>query len=156
MEITGNYLFDADQETVWTLLMNPDAIAKALPGVQEMVPIEGETNAWRAAAKIGIASVSGTYTGIVRITEMSPPNTYRLTVGGEGQQSVINGTALMTLTYDPEQKKTIVSWDAEANISGKLASIAQRLVKAAAGLMSKQFFGALAKQLPTPNADQPT
>jgi hypothetical protein len=152
MEITGSYAFNADQETVWNLLMDPNAIAKALPGVQEMVPIAGESNAWRAIARIGIASVSGVYTGVVRMSEIQPPNQYRLIVGGEGQQSIINGTALMTLVYDLEQQKTIVSWNAEANISGKLASIAQRLVKAAAGLLSKQFFGALARQLP--NGDQ--
>jgi carbon monoxide dehydrogenase subunit G len=32
-------------------------------------------------------------------------------------------------------------------LSGKLASIAQRLVKVAAILLSKQFFSSLAKQL---------
>ena len=150
MKISDTYTFDADQETVWTLLMNPDAIAKALPGVEKLVPIEGETMAWRAAAKIGVASVSGTYAGIVRMSEIEPMNQYRLTVSGEGQQSIINGTALLKLQYDPEKKQTLLSWDADANISGKLASIGQRVVGAAATMMSKQFFKGVAKQLPQP------
>lgn len=148
MEITGAYTFNADQETVWKLLMDPNAIAKAIPGVQQMIPIEGEVNAWRAVAKIGVGVISGTYTGMVRMSDVEPPNRYQLTVSGEGQQSIINGTALLTLNYDADHRQTVITWDADASISGKLASIGQRVVKSAAGLMSKMFFGALAKQLP--------
>lgn len=147
MQITGSYAFKFDKQSVWEILNNPDAIAKAIPGVKEMVPIEGEDNAWRATAKIGVASVSGTYSGTIHMTELTPPHSYRLTAQGEGQQSVISGTALMTLTYDEAKQQTIVAWDADAHLSGKLASIAQRLVKGAAALLSRQFFGGINKQL---------
>lgn len=147
MEITGTYTFNAPQDAVWKVLMDPNAIANALPGVKEMVPLEGETNAWRAIAKLGIATISGTYTGIVRLSEIDAPHQYRLTVNGEGQQSIIGGTAVIKLVYDAAQQKTVLTWDAEANISGKLASIGQRLIKSTAGLLSKQFFNGLAKQI---------
>jgi len=140
MKLSDTFTFDADQDTVWQLLMDPAAIAKAMPGVDKLTPIDGETNAWRANARIGIAAVNGTYSGVVRLSEITAPTQYRLTVNGEGQQSFIGGTALLTLHYDADQKKTILNWDADANISGKLASIAQRLVVAAASMLSKQFF----------------
>ena len=148
MELSGQYNFTADQEIVWQHLMNPDVIARALPGVEAMIPVEGEENAWRAEAKIGIAAINGRYVGFVRMSEQSPPNQYRLTVNGEGQQSIINGTALITLTHDADTQQTLLNWQADANISGKLASIGQRVIKAAAGMLSKQFFGAVANQLP--------
>lgn len=148
MEISGSYTFDADQETVWSVLMDPSAIANAIPGVKDLVPVENEANTWRAAAKIGVASVSGTYAGVIKMTEIDAPNQYRLTVSGEGQQSIIGGTALLKLNYIPDQNQTIVTWEAEANISGKLASVGQRVIKAAAGLMSRQFFQSLARQIP--------
>ena len=148
MKLADTYAFDADQDTVWQLLMDPAAIAKAMPGVDQLTPIDGEPNAYRATAKIGIAAVNGTYSGVVRLSEITAPTQYRLTVNGEGQQSFIGGTALLTLRYDPDQKKTILTWDADANISGKLASIAQRLVVAAATMLSKQFFRGIASQLP--------
>jgi carbon monoxide dehydrogenase subunit G len=135
--------------------MNPDAIAKAIPGVKEMIPLEGETNAWKAVAKLSVASVSGSYTGLIRMTEIDAPNQYRLTVSGEGQQSIINGTALIKLESDTDSTTTIVSWDADAHLSGKLAGIAQRLVKVAAGLLSRQFFGGLARQLGAEPEDSP-
>jgi carbon monoxide dehydrogenase subunit G len=150
MEITGSYTFNASREQVWNLLMDANAIAKAIPGVQAMIPIEGEPLAWKAVAKIGIASVSGTYSGYIRMSDVDPMKQYRLTVSGEGQQSIINGTALLKLEDD--SKGVLVNWTAEANIAGKLAGIAQRVVKAAAGLLSRQFFSALARQLPQAEA----
>jgi uncharacterized protein len=149
VKISDTFIFEADQETVWKLLMDPDAIAKALPGVEKLTPVEGEDMAWQAAAKLEIASVSGTYSGFVRMSEIDPPNQYRLTVSGEGKQSMIDGTALLKLSYDPEKRHTILTWEAEAQIAGKLASVGQRLIGAAAAMLSKLFFRALAKQLPS-------
>jgi hypothetical protein len=151
MEIVGNYTFSYDQNAVWNILMSPDAIAKAIPGVQEMIPIEGESNSWRAIAKLNVAAVSGSYTGIVRMSEIEAPHQYRLTVSGEGQQSIISGTALIRLEAKADaptdKPETVVHWNAEGNLSGKLASVAQRLLQVAASLLSRQFFGGLAKQL---------
>ena len=156
MQITGSYTFDFDQQTVWAILMNPDAIAKAIPGVQQMIPLENEPDAWRATARLSVASLNGTYSGVIRLSELDPPRQYRLTVTGEGQQSIIDGTALITLepTSDSGTPKTNVSWMAEANLSGKLASIAQRLVSVAASMMSRQFFGGLARQLGASDVQQ--
>jgi uncharacterized protein len=85
---------------------------------------------------------------MVRMSEQQPPNQYRLTVNGEGQQSIIGGSALIKLAYDEAEQQTILAWDAEANISGKLARIGQRVIKAAAGMMSNRFFSNLAQQIP--------
>ncbi|HUY76488.1 MAG TPA: carbon monoxide dehydrogenase subunit G [Ktedonobacterales bacterium] len=149
MNLSGSYTFNADQQTVWALMTNPDAIAKALPGVDKLDPIEGESNAWRATAKIGISIVSGTFTGTVRMTDLQPPTSYRLNVAGEGQQSVISGFANINLAPAADTAKTTLTWTAEATISGKLAGIGQRLLTPAANMMANQFFQGLAKQLPS-------
>lgn len=152
MDIAGSYTFPFNRETVWTILMNPDAIAKAIPGVKEMIPIEGEMNAWRAVAKLNVAAVSGMYGGAVRMTEIDPPNRYRLIITGEGQQSVINGSALITLRDGETPDQTIIDWTADARLSGKLAEIESRLLKVAAVLLVRQFFGALSKDLSVTDA----
>lgn len=147
MQLSGNYSFDADQETVWNLLMDTDAIAVALPGVNELIPVEGETDKWSAEAKLTIGSIGGTYTGTIQISEKTPPNQYRLTVNGQGQQSIIDGTTVITLTYDEEKQATQLHWEAESQMSGKLARVGQRVINATANMMSKRFFKALEKQL---------
>ncbi len=146
MKLSGTYTFDAEQQAVWNVLMDPQAIAKALPGVDALVPIAGEQQAWKANAKIGIAGISGTFAGIIRMSDEQPPQQYRLSVSGEGQQSVIGGNALITLSA--AGNKTKLDWTGEANISGKLASIGQRLIGMAATMMANQFFSGLAKQIP--------
>jgi carbon monoxide dehydrogenase subunit G len=68
-------------------------------------------------------------------------------VNGEGQQSIIGGTVLMRIDYDPEERLTILTWEADANISGKLARVGQRVIKAAATMMSNRFFQGLEDQI---------
>jgi uncharacterized protein len=148
MEITGNYTFDADQQATWNVLMDTNAIAAALPGVKELIPVEGEPGKWRAEATLKIGAIGGTYSGIISMSELDEPSKYRLTVTGEGQASIIDGTALIELAPNAQDSsKTTIQWTAEANISGKLASVGQRLIGATANMMSKRFFGDLAKSL---------
>lgn len=151
MNFMGSYYFDADQPTVWGLLMDSQTIASALPGVDQLIPIEGETDAWTANAKISAAIISGTFTGTIRMTERNPIDSFRLTLNGEGQGSVISGTALISLTYNSGLEQTIIQWDANADLSGSLARIGQSAMKVAANIMTKQFFRNLAKQQPSHN-----
>lgn len=149
MKLDGSYRFREAREQVWATLMDPDAIAGAIPGVEEFLPLEGEENAWQAIAKVSMAAVSGRFTGTVRLSEIEAPDSFRLTVSGEGQGSIISGSVLMKLEDGAAGKGTTLHWDADANISGKLARIGQRLIKAAANMMSKRFFGSLARQIRT-------
>lgn len=151
MEFTGSYTLKGDIQKVWELMINPDAIAKAVPGVKSMTPIDGAPDTWRAEAKIGFSAISGTYGGVIHMSDRNPPNSYRLNVKGEGQQSHIQGHAEISLTYDAAAGATTVAWVAHADIAGKLARIGQRVIKAAANFLARQFFANLAKQL-DPNA----
>jgi len=154
MKLSGDYTFDSPQETIWNLLMDPNVIANSIPGVDEFVPVEGETDAWNAKAKINVAAVNGLYMGTIRMSDQEAPNQYRLTVNGEGQQSIIGGSVLIKLHYDEEKQQTVLNWEAEADISGKLARIGQRVIKAAANMMSKRFFNNVAQQINPETTDQ--
>jgi uncharacterized protein len=148
MKIAGTFSFKAGQIAVWDTFMNPDSIAKALPGVERLIPIEGEIDAWRATAKIGIAAVSGTYTGIVRMSDIAPHDHFLLSVDGEGQGSIIGAAVQVALSYDTTKGITSIAWDADANVFGRLAGLGQRLVAAAASMLAQQFFRSLARQIP--------
>jgi len=147
MKLGGKYHFGATREQVWHTLMDPDATAAAIPGVEKFLPLEGEEHAWQAVAKVNMAVVSGRFAGQVRMSDIEAGERYRLSVSGEGQGSIINGSVLIQLEDADGGAATTLHWDAEANISGKLARVGQRLIKAAAGMMSKRFFGSLARRI---------
>jgi carbon monoxide dehydrogenase subunit G len=149
MKFRGSYYFDAEQDVVWNLMTNPQAIAAASPGVEEMIPINGEEDAWRTKATIRGGMINGSYSGTLHITERNPNESYRLTISGEGNRTIVNGTALITLSYDEGLEQTIVQWDGNADISGELARIGQPIFQAAATMVTKQFFRTLAKQKPS-------
>jgi uncharacterized protein len=153
MELHCSHTFNHPQHKVWEALMNPEIIGHALPGVEELIAVEGEALAWKANAKIGIAAVNGRYAGTIRMSEINAPDQYRLTVSGEGQQSIINGTALIKLVYDADKQQTILTWDAEAHINGNLARVGQRLIKSAADMMSRRFFDGIDSQIPPEPAE---
>ena len=60
---------------------------------------------------------------------------------------------MIKLAYDETNQQTVLNWDAEANISGKLARVGQRVIKAAANMMSKRFFNSVAEQIDAETSD---
>ena len=143
MKIHGSYTFDAPQDEVWALLMDPQAIAKAIPGVENFHPI-GE-NDYEAHLKLGLGAISGQYAGRVTITDVDAPTHYKMTVGGKGQRGFVNGVGSITL--EPQDAKTIVHYTGDAALGGQLAGIGQRLVEGAARTLINQGFKSLEAQL---------
>ncbi|MCW5853154.1 MAG: carbon monoxide dehydrogenase subunit G [Anaerolineae bacterium] len=143
MKIHGSYTFDAPQDEVWALLMDPQAIAKAIPGVENFHPI-GE-NDYEAQLKLGLGAISGQYAGRVTISDVDAPTHYKMTVGGKGQRGFVNGHGEINL--EPQDAKTVVHYTGDAALGGQLAGIGQRLVEGAARTLINQGFKSLEAQL---------
>ena len=162
MKIHGSYTFDAPQDEVWALLMDPQAIAKAIPGVENFHPV-GE-NDYEAQIKLGLGAISGQYAGRVTISDVDAPTHYKMTVGGKGQRGFVNGAGSITL--EPQDAKTVVHYTGDAALGGQLAGIGQRLVEGAARTIINQGFKSLESQLaerraavapvPAPEVEVPT
>jgi carbon monoxide dehydrogenase subunit G len=82
MDISGSYTFNAPPQRVWDLLMDPAVIASCIPGCEKLDP-EGEDR-YRARLKVALAAITGSYDGTVTLSDKTPPNSYRLTVEGQG------------------------------------------------------------------------
>ena len=89
MTMTGEVLLPADQQTVWEKLNDPEVLKRCIPGCETLEKV-GD-NELQASAKIAVGPVKATFKGKVTLTDIDPPNGYRIT--GEGQGGV-SGTGI--------------------------------------------------------------
>lgn len=145
MELTGEQIIPAPRARVWAALNDPEILKRCIPGCQEIEKISDT----ELTAKVGLAvgPVKATFNGRVTLSEMDPPNGYK--ISGEGQGGVAGfgkGSAVVKLTDDPVGTK--LNYNADAAVGGKLAQIGSRLVEATARKLADEFFTRFAKEFP--------
>lgn len=143
MDITGTYAFAAPPDRVWTLLMDPAAIASCIPGCERLAP-DG-VDRYKAVINIAMAAITGNYEGTVVISEKSEPSSYKLSVEGQGRPGFVKGDATITLRADGSN--TIVDLRGTVQTGGTIARLGQRLIGSAAKMMQDRFFACLQSKL---------
>ncbi len=144
MEMTGEYKIAAPRSKVWEALNDPETLAKCIPGCQELNK-DSDTEL-SATVKSKVGPVSATFTGKVTISDIDPPNGYR--ISGEGSGGVAGfakGGAEVKLADDGDD--TVLTYVADAQVGGKLAQIGSRLIDSTAKKMAKEFFGKFAEEV---------
>ncbi len=144
MEMSGEQRIEANRETVWKALNDPDVLKACIPGCQELVK-QSDTQ-MTAVAVIKVGPVSARFQGAVTLSDFDPPNSYRIT--GEGQGGVAGfakGSALVRL--EPDGEATLLRYNVSAQIGGKLSQLGGRLIDATAKQMSGAFFKRFAQEI---------
>ena len=143
MDISGTYSFNAPRDRVWQLMMDPKAIASCIPGCEELVP-DGDDR-YRAKITLGMAAITGTYEGTVVISDRVEPDSYKLSVEGQGRPGFVQGGAAITLRA--EGGTTIVVVAGTVQTGGAIARLGQRLIGSAAKMMQDRFFACMQGKL---------
>ena len=107
-----------------------------MPGCESLEKI-GEDE-YRMKMKMALASLSGNFDGKVRITEQSPPHSFKLMVEGSGKVGFMKGEG--TLKFAPTDAGTEVSYEGDVQVGGTIAAVGQRLIDGTAKMMIKRFF----------------
>ncbi len=144
MKISGSYKLPADPTTVWTTLLDPDALAASIPGAQAFTPVGDD--AYEVDLSIGVAAIRGSYTGRVVVTDREPATSFRLVVEGKGAKGSVFGSALFTLVERKPGETEVTVWG-EGEVAGLFARVGQRMIGGVAKLLMKQFFGNMKKQV---------
>ena len=142
MTMTGEVTLPADRATVWAKLNDPDVLKACIPGCQSLEKTSETTFA--AKAKIKLGPVSASFSGTVQLSDIDPPNGYR--ISGEGQGGIAGfakGGADVRLT-DAPGGGTLLSYNVEANVGGKIAQLGSRLIDSVAKSMADKFFTSFA------------
>lgn len=146
MRISGSQSVPAVQQRAYTLLQDPEVLAKCIPGVDHLA--KTGDNEYEMKMKMVISSVSGLFDGKVRIADQGFPDRFRLIVEGSGKIGFVKGDGLLTLT--PEGSSTTVSYEGEVQVGGTIASVGQRLLDTTARMLIKRFFERLARTIIAP------
>lgn len=137
MTLTGEFQLPAAREKVWSMLNDSAVLKVCIPGCEQLEQLS--PTEFQAVAVTKIGPVKARWKGKVRLTDLDPPNAYRISGEGEGGVAgFAKGGAAITLTE--KEGGTLLSYNVEAQIGGKLAQLGQRLVAGASKKMADEFF----------------
>jgi|SRR6185437_2633396 len=145
MDMTGEYRIPAPRQNVWEALNNPEVLKACIPGCESLEKISDTELNGRVAAKVG--PVSAKFSGKVTLSDLDPPNGYRISGEGTGGAAgFAKGGATVKLA-DDGAGGTILSYQVDAQIGGKLAQIGSRLIDGVARKMADDFFSRFSAQV---------
>ena len=140
MKLAGSYKLNVKKEIAWQALNNINILKQCIPGCETFD--KENDNVFNAVATNQIGPMNATFSGKVVLSNILENQSY--TLSGEGQSSVgfVNGKADVNL--EEENGLTILSYQIEVNVGGKVAQLGSRLINGVAKKMSDYFFGRFA------------
>jgi uncharacterized protein len=144
MDITGSYTIPAKRSAVWSALNDPNILKECIPGCETLSMLSETEFAATILAKIG--PIKARFTGRVELSEIDPNNGYR--IQGEGSGGVAGfakGGARVHLQDAGDS--TVLTYEIEAQIGGKLAQLGSRLITGVVRNLSEKFFTTLVSKI---------
>jgi uncharacterized protein len=143
MKIEGSSDIPAPRDRVWSAFLDPETLATALPGCEKLEAAgPGE---YKAVMKVGVGPIKGTFEGKVRLSDQEPPHHYRMAIEGTGGPGFVRGEAAMDLAE--VDGGTRVSYKADVQVGGLIASVGQRMLGGVSRMMLDQFFSRMTEIL---------
>ena len=142
MTMKGEVQLAAPRQTVWEKLNDTDTLKATIPGCESLEKTSDTSFSAVAVTKIG--PVKAKWKGKVTLTDLDPPNGYKIVGEGEGGVAgFAKGSADVRLS--DKDGGTLLTYNVDAQIGGKLAQLGQRLINGAAKKLADEFFANFAK-----------
>ena len=134
MKVEGTYTFEAPQQAVWEALQNPTVLTSILPGCERLEEV-GE-NQFQGVLDIRVGPVQGKFKGKIEMIDQVPPQSFSLKVNGQCTTGFVNATAKVEL--EPAGESTLIHYDSDAQVGGRIAGVGQRLLDSSAKSIVQQ------------------
>ena len=147
MEIKGEYKIAAPREKVFAALNDQAVLQACIPGCESLE--KTSDTEMKAKVRMRIGPVSASFTGKVTLSDIDPPNGYK--ISGEGQGGAAGfakGGAVVTLRE--EGAETVLNYNVDAQVGGKIAQVGARLIDGTAKKLADEFFGKFAAMVGGP------
>ncbi len=148
MELQGERLIPASVDKTWAALNDPEALKACIAGCESLESTGPD--AFTAVVALKVGPVSARFKGNLQMTNIQAPNSYTINFDGQGGVAGFGkGSADVALT--PEDAQTRLKYTARAQVGGKMAQVGSRLIDAAAGKVTEDFFKAFEAYLQASN-----
>ena len=143
--MSGEVVLPADKATVWARLNDAETLKASIPGCESLEKLSDTE--LQAVAKVKIGPVSARFKGKVNLSDLDPPNSYRISGQGDGGiAGFAKGGANVRLA-DEAGGGTRLAYDVDAQVGGKIAQLGGRLIDCTAKKLADEFFANFAKAL---------
>lgn len=138
MDMSGEERIAAPIDKVWDALNDPEVLKACIPGCQSLEK-KSDTE-FSAVVSIKLGPIKAKFNGDVELQNLNPPRSY--TIVGEGKGGVAGfakGGADVKLTEDGPDA-TILTYEAKADVGGKIAQLGGRLIQSSSKKLAGEFF----------------
>ena len=136
MKVEGARTFYAAAEVVWSVLMDPERMAKLLPGVESFEVHDADH--WSAAVKVPLGMGGLKLKFAFEQVEKRPIEYAKLNAKGQGVGAIVNMETEFHL--EPEGEQTAMRWVADVRVAGPIGSMGQRVFQP---IVNQQVTGVL-------------
>ena len=127
----------ADPKVVWDAILNPDVLKECIPGCESLTG--SVADGYEAVVKQRVGPVSATFTGLVQLSDIVPGKS--LKISGEGKGGVAGfAKGGAQVSFEPMEGGTRLTYEAEANVGGKIAQLGSRIIDSFAKKLADEFF----------------
>lgn len=137
MQMAGEQRIAASRERVWEALNDPEILKASIPGCQSLEK-QGEDR-FDAVAEVKIGPIGARFKGKVQLSDIDAPNGYTIT--GQGNGGVAgNAKGAAKVRLSEEAGGTLVSYDVDAEVGGRMAQLGGPIIDATAKQLAGKFF----------------
>ena len=134
MKLEGSHDVPAPRQKVWDAFLDPEQLRQAIPGCEKLEALGNDE--YKATM------------GKVRLSDKKPPDSYRMAVEGTGGPGFVRGETVITLS--DIEGGTRVSYTADLQVGGLIASVGQRMLGGVSKMMADKFFNKMSELLQAP------
>jgi carbon monoxide dehydrogenase subunit G len=142
--VEGEHTFAGTREAVWSLLLDPEVIAKTMPGTQGLALVA--PGRYEGKMRVGVGDLlAADFDLAVTLADVVAPERYTMLIDGLGRLGFTRGKAWITLEASGEG--TRMRFKTELEVGGKIAALGQHLLDSVSRLLAKQGLEALAREV---------
>jgi carbon monoxide dehydrogenase subunit G len=150
MKLTDTREIKADPKVVWDAILNPEVLKECIPGCESMTG--SIADGYEAVVKQKVGPVSATFTGLVQLSDIVEGRS--LKISGEGKGGVAGfAKGGANVSFEPMQGGTRLTYEAEANVGGKIAQLGSRIIDSFAKKLADEFFTRFQAAVETPEPE---